>query len=145
MTVQRFKLCSPALVLVIVAGCGGSGTVPTIPVTGTVTHNGQPLDGVSVGFLPASGRPASAITDAQGKFTLSTFANGDGAVAGPHKVVISESASEPEPMPGTPEAENWKPRKSRVAAKYTNAEKTPLTANVEDGGKNDFTFDLKDE
>jgi hypothetical protein len=144
MIVHGTKTFAAALALLAVLGCGKSGTVPTIAVTGTVTHNGQPVEGVSVGFIPESGRPASGLTDAQGRFTLSTFASGDGAVAGSHKVVITEAASEPEPMPGTPEAENYKPRESRVPAKYSSEATTPFSVQVEVGGKNDFTFDMTD-
>ncbi len=144
MMLQAPRALGTAVMLLVVLGCGKPGTAPTVPVTGTVTLNGQPVEGVSVGFTPQSGRPASDTTDARGKFTLSTFESGDGAVPGTHKVVITEPADEAEPMPGTPEAENWVPPESQVPEEYQDASTTPLTAEVEEGGENDFTFELTD-
>jgi len=145
MTLHRLAALGTAIVLVSVAGCGKPGTAPTVKVTGTVTYNGTPVAGASVGFLPDSGRPASGTTDAQGRFTLSTFAQGDGAVPGRHRVTISEPASESAPMPGTPEAENWTPPEPRFPAKYADPNTSGFTATVEKGGENDFTFDMTDE
>jgi hypothetical protein len=59
------------------------------PVTGVVLLNGQPVEGAAVLFTPeAGGRPADGVTDKEGKFTLQTFAPGDGAVIGKHKVAF---------------------------------------------------------
>jgi hypothetical protein len=135
------------LVLGFAAGCGQKpGTAPTVKVTGTVTHNGTPVEGAGVTFFPESGRPASGVTDAAGKFTLSTFESGDGAVVGNHKVAIADSkvSEETAPMPGTPEAENYTPPESRFPEKYANPATSELTAEVKDGGENDFTFDITD-
>ncbi len=41
-------------------------------------------------FVPAEGgRPATGITDAQGKFSLETMKPGDGALVGKHKVTVT--------------------------------------------------------
>jgi len=138
------KLIGSGLVfaLVIVVGCAKPGTDPTGKVTGTVTYKGQPLERVSVGFFPEKGRPASGRTDAQGKFTLSTFVPGDGAVPGRHTVTIVEVYDRP--PKGTPEFEKWKPPPPRFPAKYSDAQKSKLTAEVKQGQKNDFTFNLTD-
>lgn len=130
------------LVLLTVASCGKSGTPPTAKVTGTVTYQGQPLEGVSVAFIPESGRPASGKTDTQGNFTLSTFDSGDGAVLGMHKVVVGETVDPPKR--GTSEAKNWKPPKPRVPLKYSDPKTSGLTATVDESGENHFTFDLLD-
>jgi hypothetical protein len=134
-----------ALVLVCVAGCGKPGTAPTAEVTGTVTLDGSPIEGVGVTFLPQEGRPASGVTNASGQFTLSTFETGDGAVPGRHKVAIGEQPDESEPMPGTPEAANWKPPEARFPEKYSNPEESGFEAQVEPGKPNTFTFDMVSE
>jgi hypothetical protein len=132
-----------AMVLVLVAGCGRAGTERTAKVTGTVTYKGSPAEGAAVTFYPEQGRPASGVTDAQGRFTVSTFASGDGAVLGKHAVTIAEAAGgEPPPMPGMPGAENYKPPEPRFPAKYADRSTTPFTATVEKGKKNEFTFDM---
>ena len=66
----------------VVLGCGVSHP-DTHEVTGEVTYNGQPVDGANVVFT-LDGPLASGVTDAAGKFTLRTFEDGDGAVAGTH-------------------------------------------------------------
>jgi hypothetical protein len=134
-----------AMVLVLVVGCGRAGTEPTGKVTGTVTYQGKPAEGAAVTFYPEQGRPASGVTDAEGRFTVSTFASGDGAVLGKHTVTIGEAASkESPPMPGTPGAENYRPPAPRFPAKYADRSTTPFTATVEKGKKNEFTFDMTD-
>jgi hypothetical protein len=71
------------------AGCGG-GPRP-VKVSGTVTLNGQPVEGAMVQFVPVKddGRPATGITNADGGFSLTTVENLDGAMPGTYKVVIT--------------------------------------------------------
>ncbi len=142
MTCQKLVGFGLAAALVVAVGCGKAGTAPTVKVTGTVTHNGQPVEGASVAFIPETGRPASGTTDASGRFTLSTFKSGDGAVPGPHKVAITEASSdqpEVEPDYSLPDA-----TKSRFPARYADPKTSGFTATVEEGKENDFTFDMKD-
>ena len=64
-----------------------------IPVTGTVTLDGKPVDDVAVLFAPAAKGPAaSGTTDAGGKFQLMTV-NDPGAVPGEYNVrlVVTDS------------------------------------------------------
>lgn len=78
-----------------VAGCGGgSVSVPnTVPASGTVLLKGKPTAGVTVKFLPQFDMGAirwepNAVTDKDGKFTLSTGADGNGAPPGEYKVTF---------------------------------------------------------
>jgi hypothetical protein len=48
------------------------------------------------------------------------------------------------PQKGTPEFAKWKPPPPRFPAKYSDAKKSKLTAEVKGGEKNDFTFNLTD-
>src|SRR5690606_8125533 len=80
-SVKRRLLLWPAVFHFILLGCGSPGTAPTVPVEGTLLHNGKPATAARIVFTPASGRPAVGNTDEQGRFTLSTFAPDDGAVA----------------------------------------------------------------
>jgi hypothetical protein len=116
-----------------------------VKAAGTVTYKGQPVKDAVVTFTPKEGRPASGTTDAQGKFRLSTFAPGDGAVPGAHTVTLTVAAgSAPPPMPGTPEAANYKPEPLPFPPKYSDAQSSGLTATVEKGKADDFKFDLTD-
>jgi len=139
-----WALVVSAASIVVVSGCGSGGTASTEEVTGTVTYNGAPVADASVTFTPEAGRPATGITDAGGKFTLTTFTTDDGAVPGMHKVSIAPNASQIPPMPGTPEAAVAAAGKPPFPPRYSNPETSGLTADVKEGGDNDFTFGMTD-
>lgn len=83
------------LALTTALGCGGTSISPpkTVPTSGTVLFKGKPAAGVTVKFLPQfdmgsiDWRP-DAVTDKDGKFTLSTGAHGNGAPPGEYKVTF---------------------------------------------------------
>lgn len=131
----------PSMVFALcVVGCGGQG-LSTVPVTGTVTYKGKPLEGVSVGFVPEpqKGHPATGLTDESGRFTLSSFKAGDGATPGEYRVVIAEPSSADSEDYSLPD-----PSKARFPLKYSDPNTSGLKATVTSGAKNDFTFDLTD-
>lgn len=83
----------PLLCPLVLVGCGPSRP-ETVPVSGHVTLNGQPVEGATVMFSPeAEGRPATGTTDADGRFTLKTFEAGDGALPGVHSVTVTKVES----------------------------------------------------
>jgi len=134
---RRWLAVGGVLAGFLAAGCGQS---PTVKVTGTVTIKGQPAENVQVTFLPAEGRAATGVTDAQGRFELSTFKPGDGAMPGQQTVTLGEyyPPGKPPPMPRGNE-----PLPSRFPPTYSDTVNSPLKVNVERGGKNDFPFDVK--
>lgn len=76
------------LAAVVAAGCGRS-LPSTGQVRGRVTFDGRPLEGAAVLFVPeAGGAPGRGATGPDGSFTLSTFASGDGALIGRHRVAV---------------------------------------------------------
>lgn len=80
------EACVMAMVLVAAAGCGrGAGIVP---VSGRVEVDGKPLSTGGIMVVPETGRAASGSIAPDGRFTLSTFKEGDGVVKGRHKVEI---------------------------------------------------------
>jgi hypothetical protein len=92
-TIGRMTLAA-GLMLALVSGCGGDGRPKLYQVEGAVTINGEPLEGAHVSFQPLPDgqiqRPSTAITDAQGKFVLGTYAEKDGAPKGKYKVAIQK-------------------------------------------------------
>ncbi len=64
--------------------------------SGTVTFDGKPVDGATVTFIPTEGKiqPATGRTDAQGKYSLTTFRSGDGAQPGAYQVTVTKYFSE---------------------------------------------------
>ena len=61
----------------------------TVPITGKVLIDGQPLKVGTVIFTPENGRQAMGKVDQDGNFTLTTFMQGDGALVGKSHVAIS--------------------------------------------------------
>jgi len=146
------------LILVpLLVGCGGdtggADRPETVPVTGSVTYNGQPVEGATVTFVAGAseGRGALGTTDASGKFQLTTFEAGDGAIPGSYKVTVAKTTGDSGPMTqedgvvvpptgGPPTTEV----KDELPVKYKDASTSGLTADVQEGQDNEFTFDLTD-
>jgi len=89
-----FRLATLSILFLCLSpGCGDSGP-STVPVTGVVlTEDGQVCDGALVVFHPRdpglenTAKPV-ATTDGEGKFVLTTYSQGDGAVPGDYGVTI---------------------------------------------------------
>lgn len=145
--------------LVAIAGCSKGGVPATAPVTGAVTYRGAPVEGASVMFIPiqAGPKPATGVTDAQGKFKLSTFGQADGAIPGQYKVAITKRTTEydlggktkeqfEEEMKHLEELGKPSPEPKVVdhlPLKYA-GESSPESKTVDAKGPNDFTFELTD-
>jgi hypothetical protein len=85
-----------AIALTALAGCDDqAGKVPTHPVHGQIMYDGKPAAGVRVFLLPTSA-PAPpevpnnphGVTGPDGRFSLSTYGDGDGAAEGGYQVVL---------------------------------------------------------
>jgi hypothetical protein len=113
-------------------GCG-DGRPRRVKVSGTVLYHGKPVEGAHVMFTPTGARPASARTDAQGRFVLRTFDIEDGAVIGTHLVTIAKKKVGQDPYA---DAGNMLPEK------YGRTDTSKLSAEVTAKGTNDFTFEL---
>ncbi len=87
---KLIKLLPLASIAVFVTlGCGGTG-IPTAPVSGTITLNGQPIQGVELKFYPQEKiRPSVAITDAQGRYRAQFVERQAGVALGPCIVQLS--------------------------------------------------------
>ncbi len=74
----------------VMSGCGRSDRPPMSRVSGIISFQGRPLPQAKVSFIPEDKhlRPAMGTTDAQGRFTLTTYEPGDGAVTGPHRISV---------------------------------------------------------
>jgi hypothetical protein len=119
---------------ILAAGCSGSKLPPLVPVTGTVTVNGQPVAGAQVLLWPQwAGAPPMqcyATTDSSGNFKILTDGR-EGAPVGNYKVTVS-------PGPGmmVPPPDPKKPPAMPFELKYTNVKETDKRINVEEGGGN---------
>lgn len=141
---MRIALIPAALALALVAGagCGGSSTEhpETVPVKGTVSYQGKPLTSGTISFVSDTGQTASGSIGSDGSYTLSTFAEGDGAVLGHHKVSVVADDQPGDIMPGS--SPGYKPTKAVVPKKYNDPGSSTLEATVAKG-QEPIAFDLK--
>lgn len=149
----------------VLTGCGGGADRPAmVPVSGTVSYNGSPVEGATVTFAAGtSARSSTGVTDSGGKFRLTTFDTNDGAPAGEYTVTIakfeadassldSSVGSSPEKMKEmmakqqalmSGKAVADKP-KAKLPTKYADGKTSGEARKVVAGESNDFKFDLTD-
>jgi hypothetical protein len=134
-------LALAALVLAANWGCASKSDRPeTLPVRGKVTYKGQPVTKGTITFQPDAGETATGQIQPDGTYTLSTFGEQDGALAGHHKVMIIANDADPTLMPGS--SPGYKPPKDLVPKKYAKLETSGLVADVAKD-KTTFDFELK--
>lgn len=80
-----------AMVASTMTGCGRG--VKLVKVSGKVMIDGKPLERGFVQVIPKDSRAASGEIGQDGKFTLTTFDNGDGCVLGNHTVTVLANES----------------------------------------------------
>lgn len=145
------RLVSAAVCLLAglpLAGCKPGANRPrTVPVKGEVTLKGAPVAGAAVSFQAKDGsRSSIGITDASGRYELTTFERGDGAVPGDYRVAITkftQAVVESKTADGKydPPAGPIPEPKNELPAKYATAEKSGLESTVTDR-PNTANFDL---
>ncbi|MEM7313033.1 MAG: carboxypeptidase regulatory-like domain-containing protein [Planctomycetota bacterium] len=122
----KFRLV--CFVVAVLVGCNNSDRPPLGRVTGTVTVNGKPTEGIGVIFSQEGFRSSSGVTDSAGEYELVYLKDVNGAVIGENRVrlkyVPGESTQSRKPIPQT----------------YNRDSK--LTANVK-RGRNRFDFEIK--
>lgn len=130
---SRFGRATWACVaLAATAGCESKPALA--PVTGQVTHAGQPVAGANVMFQPETGIASGGVTGTDGRFELQTpNDHRPGAVPGKHFVSILKPASEPPPPEGG--TAQPPPPPMPPLELHTSVE-------VSASGPNEFTFDI---
>ena len=145
------RICT-GLLLSLFVGCGPSGQVKVYPVKSKVTFAGKPLvGGGSIALIPLTnqeGKAAGGEIKEDGTYELTTYAPGDGSMAGDFRVVINQvTVKEPTPTPdGTaaPPAAGFSVAEAdRIPAVYGDVQNSPLTMKVEAKPLNELDFDLK--
>jgi hypothetical protein len=122
-----------------------------------VTQAGAPVTGGKILFYPESGRMALGEIGPDGRYTLTTFRSGDGALVGSHRVAIESTRVGPGSLE-TPKTIGEEAERSRntgpggkvlvagkvewlVPEKYSRPETSGLTATV-GSAPNEIDFDL---
>lgn len=111
-------------------------------IVGTITVDGKPVSGIQLMLHSSAGvdqkQPAfpQGQTNAEGKVTFSTYAEGDGAPAGEYKMTASLQDFNPMSRGFT--------GPDKLKKKYSDPAKTELTIKVTNKAPNDIgTIDLK--
>jgi len=163
-----FAMALSALLVLGLVGCSDPDSRYS-RVEGTVTYNGQLVDGATIRFqsVDPEGESASGTTDAGGKFTLTSTGakdGGRGALPGEYTVlVIKYEQAPPDPDQEAhdrgeidynelqarqsrrpPGASSGAVSKSLVPAKYGTPRTSDLTATVKPGKNEPFSFELVD-
>lgn len=140
---QRSKLLvALGIALFVACGCGKSSPV-IVPTEGVVLLNGKPLPNASVTFMPmidhfGAEAYSSAVTDDNGKFTLTCHYNDQpGAAVGKHVVLVTE-APLPDKMRGVQDsrvvdAYQAKLGNRPIPATYASAGKSPIRIDIAQG------------
>ena len=132
--------------LMAVVGCGRPALPATAKVLGRVTLDGTPLAKGVVMFYPdrakgTVGRMAVAPIGSDGRFELSSFKPGDGAIIGHHLVAVVCETDPP-----TMEQTKMQPPpvvRSLIPEKYTRPESSGLKFEVKTGAANEFLLELR--
>ncbi len=147
-------------VLVVLAGCAKEPTrdgPELAKVTGTITLDGEPVEGAHIKFSPETDNPAAfAVSDRRGRYELRTFDPGDGAVPGKYGISASkevteagmEFASQAELEAYVKEHGERPPKGETVSVlpeKYSSPGTSELTAEITVAKKNRFDLELKSE
>jgi Carboxypeptidase regulatory-like domain len=154
----KLALSTLVTVGIVLTGCSNSSRPPTYPVTGTVTLQGKPVAGAAITFVPTGneGEAASAITDSEGKYALTTWEAGDGARPGEYRVKVSKQEQQtvdPSKMVQNLSIEEEQkiyveskrpppPAKSLIPSKFENEQTSGLIHQVEE---KPTAFDIKIE
>jgi hypothetical protein len=139
------------LILVTIAGCSEKNPFGTARVTGIVKIDGNPISEVTLSFQPVSGDGMTAVglTDANGKFVLTTGGApyGSGAVPGEYNVTFFKQVVPEKYKTSSPEEFMQKfgimeiPYEHPVPLKYNSPKTSGMKpVSVEKRGKNDFEF-----
>lgn len=130
-----YRLLRPAILCVLLSGCGRSGPgapkLLDLPIKGVVTLDGKPLPGADIVFM-ASNPPAvlAAKTKDDGAYQLQTAAGSPPKVEGNCKVTISRLVK----PDGSPLAENETPAdtgaREQLPGKYSRFDQTTLSAAI---------------
>lgn len=145
-------MCTLAIVL---PGCGdnpgpSAAIEAVVPASGTLTFQGRPLENFQVILTPTDGRRSAAgITNAEGKFTLGTNDEADGAPPGTHTVSVVwvgplPSGADKAGQEVVVEDPNLLPQPSvRIPERYASIATSGLTQEIPAEGTDSLKIELK--
>ncbi len=139
---KRILLVGIFCLTVLVAGCsGGAGDLKLGLVTGTITLDGEPVEGAVIEFTPVGeGRPSAGESDTSGTYTLYFKGSTAGALVGEHEVSMT-TFQESMDYGGAEGFTDIPGRAEKIPKKYVQ-EKIRVTV---EPGSNTINLDLKSD
>jgi hypothetical protein len=142
--------CAP----LVLHGCGPANPFGTVVVSGKVTVDGAPMEGITISFSPNGGEGMAAfgMTDASGNYKLTTGGApfGTGAKPGSYDVAFSKVSSGPgrsmaDFSAGVPLQPGGPPQATHlIPEKFADAKTAGFDpVEVKKGKKNNFEFNLE--
>ena len=134
------------------AGCGSPDRVAPdqdlelSPLAGTVKVDGEPAEGLNIGFQPAEGTPGSgggATTNAEGKFVVMSASGREGLPPGKYHIMLSWlTTKDGKPIPKDVMAADAD-FINRLPERLNTVEGTPYFVDVQSGENPPLDIDLK--
>lgn len=120
-----------------------AGRLKTIPVSGTVTLDGSPVEGATVMFCaPNLKLTAYGKTDSAGVYQLTTYEQGDGAPVGHFQVTIRKQEHEVTGKSDHPALPPESRSLDHLPLKYAESETSGLSVEIAEGQPTTFEFEL---
>ena len=120
-----------------------AGRLKTVPVSGSITLDGSPVEGATVMFCaPNLKLTAYGKTDAAGAYQLTTYEQGDGAPVGHFKVTIRKQEHEVTGKSDHPALPPESRSLDRLPLKYAESETSGLAVDIAEGNPNTFDIEL---
>lgn len=142
-TLLGLTLAVSAAVLPVLSGCSGGKAAweKTNPASGVITYKGKPIVDAELSFFPEDKtfpdtvRPKAKSTEG-GKFTVWTYAQGDGAPEGSYKVTVvhNEVAVSKDTIVAKP---------NDLPVKYSKLDSTDIVVKIASGQNEIPSIDLK--
>jgi len=148
---QKFLTVFLCLLALPLIGCGRSGLPGLAPAAGTVTLNDVPVEGAIIAFAPTSTSPdvrsASAMTDKNGKFVVTTLDYGDGMQPGEYQVFVTKrTGTGGEASPGENRGRSDDRQVvNHLPSKYGNKDTSGLTISIPPKGNKNVELKLEGE
>lgn len=144
----------PLAPFLLAVGCSGSDVPTTYRVTGQVNLDGAPVEGATVSLIPAetTGRSASGVTDADGKFSVKTYIDPknqpEGALPGDYSITVSKQETRAvaeglDPEEAMAEFKKLGPPKHLLPKQYRAPNTSGFSIKVEDRAPDPLVLDLK--
>lgn len=139
-----FRIFLLASTCFLISGCGNPHELETARVEGVVSYNGTPITKGLVVFIPAKGKRATGKIDGEGRFSLTTYSDGDGAIVGAHKVgIIAFENMDQFYLAYYSEKGSHEMPEEIIPKKYADPYSSGLKFQVQSGQRNQADFSLK--